>query len=153
MSNGAIMSYRLACELPTVIRAIAPVAGTDTVTACTPSRPVPVILFHARDDSHVSFNGGPGKDAIAKVDFTSVPATVAKWVAINRAGPTAKRILAVPGATCDRHAARPGGAPVEVCITETGGHSWPGVPSVRANKAPSQAISANDLMWKFFQSL
>ena len=73
MSNGAMMSYRLACELPTLIRAIAPVAGTDNTTACTPSRPVPVILFHARDDNHVSFNGGAGKDALAKVDFTSVP--------------------------------------------------------------------------------
>ena len=117
MSNGAMMSYRLACELPTLIRAIAPVAGTDNTTACTPSRPVPVILFHARDDNHVSFNGGAGKDALAKVDFTSVPATVSKWVAINRASPTPKRILSVPGATCDLHAAAPGGAPVEACVT------------------------------------
>ena len=153
MSNGAMMSYRLACELPTLIRAIAPVAGTDNTIACKPSRPVPVILFHARDDSHVSFNGGAGPDSIAGVNFTSVPATVAKWVALNRAAPMAKRVLTVPGATCDRHAASPGGAPVEVCITESGSHSWPGTPSDRDNKNPSMAISANDLMWQFFQSL
>lgn len=153
MSNGGMMAYRLACELPTLIRAIAPVAGTDNTIACTPSKPMPVILFHARDDSHVSFGGGAGKDAVAKVNFTSVPATVAKWVALNRAQPKARPVLAVPGATCDLHVATPGGAPVEVCITDTGGHSWPGTPSRRANKDPSMAISANDRMWQFFQSL
>ncbi len=153
MSNGAMMSYRLACELPTLIRAIAPVAGTDNTLACTPSRPVPVILFHARDDSHVSFDGGAGTDALAKVDFKSVPATIDKWLAIDRATGLPKRIVSVPGATCDLYPATSGGAPVQACITDTGGHSWPGTPSVRANKNPSQAISANDLMWQFFQSL
>ena len=50
MSNGAMMSWRLACEL-SEIRAIAPVAGTDNTPACKPSRPVPVIEFHALDDN------------------------------------------------------------------------------------------------------
>lgn len=157
MSNGAMMAYRLACEAPQSIRAIAPVAGTDGTIACTPPRPTPVIHFHARDDTHVLFAGGAGKDAFrnreAVAEFTSVPATIAKWVAINRAGPPARRALSVNGATCDLYPARPGGAPVKLCITDSGGHSWPGTPSLRANKSPSQAISANDLMWQFFQSL
>jgi len=153
MSNGALMSYRLACELPSLIRGIAPVAGTDNTKACTPGRPVPVIHFHARDDTHVQFNGGSGKDALTKTNFTSVPATIAKWVAINGADPRARRVLAVRGATCDLHSAGPRGAPVKLCVTESGGHSWPGSQSRRANKSPSQAISANDLMWDFFSSL
>lgn len=157
MSNGGMMAYRLACEAPQSIRAIAPVAGTDGTAACSPSRPTPVIHFHARDDTHVLFAGGAGKDAFrnrdAITDFTSVPATIAKWVKINRAAPAAKRVVSVPGATCDLHPATPGGAPVEVCVTDSGGHSWPGTPSARGNKSPSMVISANDRMWQFFQSL
>lgn len=153
MSNGGMMSYRLACELPTMIRAIAPVAGTDNNKACNPSRPVPVIHFHAKDDSHVLFNGGSGPDALTKTNFISVPATIANWVRLDHARPEARRVLSVAGAYCDLHAAGPRGAPVKLCLTETGGHSWPGTPSRRANKNPSMAISANDLMWEFFSSL
>ena len=153
MSNGGLMSYRLACELPGMIRAIAPVAGTDNTAACKPSRPVPVIHFHAIDDDHVLFNGGSGKKALTDTNFTAVPATIAKWVAIDRADPKARRVLAVAGAHCDLHAARPGGAPVELCVTDSGGHSWPGGGSQQGRKQPSMAISANDLMWNFFSSL
>lgn len=153
MSNGGLMSYRMACEASDLVRAIAPVAGTDNTTACKPSRPVPVIHFHAIDDDHVLFNGGSGKRALSDTNFTAVPATVAKWVAIDRAQPQARRVLTVPGAHCDLHAARPGGAPVELCVTDSGGHSWPGGGSQQGRKQPSMAISANDLMWQFFSSL
>ena len=101
MSNGGLMSYRLACDLPGMIRAIAPVAGTDNTIACKPSRPVPVIHFHAKDDSHVLFSGGSGPDALTKTNFNSVPATIAKWVALNKAAPQAKTVLSVPGAKCE----------------------------------------------------
>lgn len=150
MSNGGLMSYRLACELPGMIRAIAPVAGTDNTTNCKPSRPVPVIHFHAKDDSHVLFGGGAGPDAMTKTNFTSVAATIAKWVALNHAAPQSNTVVSLSGARCERHS---GTAPVEMCVTDSGGHSWPGTASRRANKSPSQAISANDLMWDFFSSL
>jgi len=89
MSNGAMMTWRLACEAPEV-RAIAPVEGTDNTAHCTPSRPVPVIQFHAADDPNVPFNGGVGVGP-SHVDFTSVPATQAKWVELNRASAKLKR--------------------------------------------------------------
>jgi len=149
MSNGAMMSWRLACEAPEV-RGIAPVEGTDNTTHCTPPRPVPVIQFHAINDEMVAFNGGPGPRSFTKVNFTSVPATQAKWVALNRADPKPVRVLTVPGAHCDLHR---GPAPVELCVTDSGGHSWPGGGTPQFRKQPSQAISANDLMWSFFSSL
>jgi len=153
MSNGGLMSYRLACELPTMIRAIAPVAGTDNTNVCKPSRPVPVIHFHAADDDHVLFNGGHGAKALSETNFISVPATIAKWVAIDRADPKARRVLNVAGAHCDLHPATRGGAPVELCVTDRGGHSWPGGGSQQGRKQPSMAITANDVMWDFFSSL
>ena len=114
---------------------------------------MPVIEFHAVNDEMVNFNGGPGPNSFTQTNFVSVPATQAKWVQLNRADPAAKRVLTVPGAHCDLHAARPDGAPVELCVTDTGGHSWPGGGTQQGRKQPSMAISANDLMWSFFSSL
>ena len=151
MSNGAMMSWRLACEAPE-IRAIAPVEGTDNTTRCTPSRPVAVIEFHAADDPNVPFNGGVGVGP-SHADFVSVPATQTKWVKIDRAQEQSKRVLTVTGAHCDVHVPKPGGAPVELCVTDSGGHSWPGGGTKNGRKQPSMAISANDLMWSFFSSL
>ena len=150
MSNGAMMSWRLACEAPE-IRAIAPVEGTDNTTTCKPAHPVPVIEFHAADDPNVPFNGGVGVGP-SHTNFTSVLATQAKWVQLDRADPNARRVLTVPGAHCDLHRSKPGGAPVELCVTDTGGHSWPGGGTQQGRKQPSMAISANDLMWNFFSS-
>ena len=153
MSNGGLMSYRMACEASDLVRAIAPVAGTDNTIACTPARPVPVIHFHAADDDHVLFNGGSGKKALTETNFAAVPMSIAKWVAIDRADPKAKRVVSVSGAHCDLYPAKPGGVPVELCVTDSGGHSWPGGGTQQGRKQPSQAISANDLMWQFFSSL
>lgn len=151
MSNGAMMSWRLACEAPE-IRAIAPVEGTDNTASCKPAHPVAVIQFHAADDPNVPFNGGVGVGP-SHTNYVSVPATQAKWVALDRASPSATRVLTVPGAHCDLHKAGRGDAPVELCVTDTGGHSWPGGGTQQGRKQPSMAISANDLMWSFFSSL
>jgi len=153
MSNGGMMAYRLACEAADLFRGIMAVAGTDNTVTCAPSRPVPVLHIHARDDDHVLFQGGAGANAFrdhSKVtDFTSVPDSIAQWVRHNHATPTARTILSVPGAQCQRH---DGPAPVQLCVTDTGGHSWPGGSKSRGS-APSQAIQANAVMWEFFGGL
>ena len=152
MSNGAMMTWRLACEAPE-IHAIAPVEGTDNTTGkCTPAHPVAVIEFHAADDPNVPFKGGVGVGP-SRTNYTSVPATQAKWVAVDRAPSQPRRVVTVQGAHCDLHSAGRGGAPVELCVTDTGGHSWPGGGTQQGRKQPSMAISANDLMWNFFSSL
>lgn len=153
MSNGGLMSWRMACEASDLIRGIAPVEGTDNTLHCTPSRPVPVIEFHSLDDDHIPLNGGKGVSALTDTNFASVPATQAKWVQLNGAQPQSNRVLTVAGAHCDLHARKPGGAPVELCLTDSGGHSWPGGGAQQGRKQPSMAISANDLMWSFFSSL
>ena len=151
MSNGAMMSWRLACEAPE-IRAIAPVEGTDNSAQCNPSHPVAVIQFHAADDPNVPFNGGVGVGP-SHTDYTSVPESQRKWISFDHASQSTTRVLTVPGAHCDLHPAGRSGAPVELCVTDTGGHSWPGGGTQQGRKQPSMAISANDLMWNFFSSL
>ena len=155
MSNGAMMAYRLACEASDVFRGIMAVAGTDNTRSCRPATPVPVLHIHARNDDRVLFEGGAGavfRNEALVSDFVSVPVTIDKWVKLNAASPRPRRVLTVPGATCDLHAAAAGGAPVQLCVTETGGHSWPGSGKPRG-EAPSTAIHANDVMWDFFSNL
>ncbi|MEW6706203.1 MAG: PHB depolymerase family esterase [Pseudomonadota bacterium] len=159
MSNGGMMAHRLACEMADTFKAIAAVAGTDNTVACAPSRPVSVLHIHARNDTHVLFDGGAGDDAFrdeSKVtQFTSVPATIDRWVGRNQCSPVVQKVLSVPGAYCERHASCSGGSAVQLCVTETGGHSWPGADRVaRKGKEPaSQAIDANEVMWQFFAGL
>ena len=58
ISNGGMMAYRAACELSDLVAAIAPVAGALGISACQPSEPVSVIIFHGTDDRYVPYNGG-----------------------------------------------------------------------------------------------
>jgi polyhydroxybutyrate depolymerase len=151
MSNGGMFSYRLACEMADTFQAIASVAGTDGTLNCQPSKPIPVLHIHARDDDRVLFNGGSGSASNTHADFVSVPDTVAKWVKQNACNAAPKRVLEVPGAYCEAYSGCAGGAAVKLCVTETGGHSWPGGTKPRGGQAGSTAISANEMMWAFFE--
>ncbi len=155
MSNGGMMAFRLACEMPETFRAIAAVAGTDNTVQCTPQTPVSILHIHARDDDHVLFEGGAGatfRDKSNVTDFASVPDTIAKWVKLNACQPTPKRVLDKPDAHCERYTGCRNNVSVQLCVTETGGHSWPGgkKPRMFSSGRPSTAIAANDVMWDFF---
>ena len=155
MSNGGMMAYRLACELPDTFSAIAAVAGTDGTHVCTPSRAVSVLHIHALNDERVLFNGGSGSDSDTHTDFVSVPNTVAKWVKLNGCNVTPTRVLQVSGAYCDVYSACQQNSPtqsaqVKLCVTETGGHSWPGGKKIRGGQTGSTAINATDMIWAFY---
>jgi polyhydroxybutyrate depolymerase len=156
MSNGGMMAYRVACDLSLVFRAVASVTGTDNTISCNPKRPVPILHIHALDDTHVLFNGGAGQNSFrdkSKVtDFTSVPDTIRMWGARNKCQPEAKRVLQKSDAYCDEYRQCADNSMVKVCVTATGGHSWPGGYKPRGDIPPSQAISANDEIWNFFQN-
>lgn len=153
MSNGGMMSYRLACEMSDTITAIAAVAGTDNTIHCQPRKPVSILHIHAKNDDRVLFNGGAGKkfrDESKVTDFVSVSDSVKKWVAHNHCQSTPLRTLEKPGAYCEKYAQCKGSVAVQLCVTDTGGHSWPGGTKPRGSESPSQVISANDVMWDFF---
>jgi polyhydroxybutyrate depolymerase len=157
MSNGGMMAHRLACDAADVFRAVASVAGTDATTRCNPSRPVSVLHIHARDDDHVRFDGGAGpgafRDRQTVMDFTSVPETIARWVQRDQCSGSPQRVLQVQGAYCDAYKACAGGAQVQLCVTDIGGHSWPGADRVRRGKeAASTALDASATIWTFFAS-
>ncbi|MGM9482978.1 extracellular catalytic domain type 1 short-chain-length polyhydroxyalkanoate depolymerase [Roseateles sp. NT4] len=160
MSNGGMLSHRLACEAADVFRAVASVAGTDATASCTPSRPISVLHIHAKDDDHVLFNGGAGagafRDESKVMNFISVPETISRWVQRDHCAAPPRRTLEVAGAKdgayCEAHSGCSGGVTVQLCATDTGGHSWPGASNVRRGKeAASQALDANDVIWRFFE--
>lgn len=158
MSNGGMLAHRLACDAPDVFRAVASVAGTDATTQCAPSPGVSVLHIHARDDTHVLFEGGAGPDAFRDpnkvMNFVSVKDTVARWAHRLACPGSARRVLERPGARCERYDACRDASALQWCITEQGGHSWPGAQTVRRGKAPaSAALDANDTIWDFFTSI
>jgi polyhydroxybutyrate depolymerase len=158
MSNGGMMSYSLACRLPDMFRAVASVAGTDNTIDCRPQKSVSILHIHAKDDDHVLFNGGAGptifKDKSKVTEFTSVPLTISMWLKHNNCSETSKKVVEESGASCDLYSQCSDGAQVQLCVTEEGGHSWPGAKATPLQKPhnPSTAINATDVIWDFFQS-
>lgn len=156
MSNGGMFSYRLACEMADTFAAIASVTGTDNYDNCRPQLPVSIMHIHAKNDTHVLFNGGAGegafKDKSKVTDFVSVPETISKWVQRNGCDETPQRVKQINGAYCDLYIGCDEGAQVKLCVTDYGGHSWPGAKAKPAKKAatPTNAISATDEIWAFF---
>lgn len=149
MSNGGMMGYRLACEASDVFRAIAAVAGTDGTTECRPGRPVPVLHIHARDDDRVLFGGGSGSASDTHANFVSVPATVDKWSRLNACNGPTQRVQDKPGAVCEVRTGCQGGVEVRLCVTDSGGHAWPGGRKALGGKG-SEALDATAEIWAFF---
>lgn len=150
MSNGAIMSYRLACELADVIAAIGPVAATQNLDACAPSRPVPVLHIHGDADRHAPYNGGVGAESLVGIPFAPVETTIAFWVQYN--GCKATPQITQSGSI--RHTVYSGcqhNAAVELYTVVGGGHAWPGgEPGWRGGDAPTSELNASQVLWDFF---
>jgi polyhydroxybutyrate depolymerase len=156
MSNGAMMSYRLAAEMSDRIAAIAPVAGTIVCERYQPKRAVPVLHLHGTKDALVPFDGYKWK---AVVPFSAVVDTIKACVEANgcKAEPETSELL--PRANDKdfkvvRQAYTGGkdGAEVILYVVEGGGHVWPGRPSPGGFLgATTYTISANELIWEFFQ--
>lgn len=150
MSNGAFMSYRLACELSHRIAAIAPVAGSMTVTDCLAENQVPIIHFHSYLDSNVPFEGGYG-DGFSNHYNPPLDSIFNVWSAINNCVNTNDTIFndieyaRIVWDNCDCNTS------IEYYLTQDGGHSWPGGVESEFGDPVSEYINANDLMWSFFE--
>jgi polyhydroxybutyrate depolymerase len=178
MSNGAQMSYKLACELSNKITAIAPVASQGAFITCPITRPVPTIHFHGTEDVCASYNGGLCGGCLQKYferltgknteDTTyscaSVPSFIETWVKINNIPEAPILVLEKNGTRCVSYGNKQD-REVVFCSVGGMGHAWPGgnhgviceqgdskkcqdYTSVMGNT--SNEISANELMWQFF---
>ncbi|MFZ5857607.1 MAG: alpha/beta hydrolase family esterase [Chloroflexota bacterium] len=147
MSNGGMMSYRLACEAADMFAAVAPVAGAVTFAPCNPSEPVSVIHFHGTADEHVPYEGGIGPNAVYPAEYVSVQESVGFWITFDGcdsqpATSQMDKIQHTVWAGCER------GSSVELYSISGGGHVWPG--SGR-DEGPGQSLLATWLIWEFFK--
>jgi polyhydroxybutyrate depolymerase len=158
MSNGGHMSFRLACEMPDTITAIAPVAATLSVALsqrCAPARPVSVLNILGERDPISPFAGGQIRgrrgavmSAAQTLDFWSQQNRCANRLREDRAGPRTTRYLP----QC------PEGSALRTRVVQMsladGGHTWPGYPTSRFLERivgpTSMAINATTTIFDFF---
>lgn len=157
MSNGGMMCYRLAAELSDRIAAIAPVSGTLAIEKCEPKRPVSVMHFHGTEDTLVHFHG-PDNQSRTFIWYKSVEDTMRIWTKLDGC-PDTPTITPEPKTSADgtrvtKRTYGPGkdGTEVILFVIEGGGHTWPGRdPTRRFLGTTTKEISANDLIWEFFE--
>ena len=156
MSNGGMMCYRLAAELSDRIAAIAPVAGTIAIRESRPTRPVPVIHFHGTKDDIVPFDTRKGRQP-PFMTLKGVEESVRTWVALDGCDevPETETLASKEeGLEVTRTTWRGGrdGAEVVLVTVEEGGHTWPGQkPPVGFIGKSAENVSANELIWEFFE--
>jgi polyhydroxybutyrate depolymerase len=166
ISNGGLMSFRLARELADRIAAIAPVAismSEQLLQMRTPARPISVLLIPGTQDPLVPWEGGEigfaGGRKVGRV--ISVAESVRFWATHNQCPPTpavtwepdrdpfdGTRVRRVAYGPCRE------GTEVVLYAVEGGGHTWPGGQQYLAERLvgrTSRDIDANEVIWGFFK--
>lgn len=155
MSNGAMMTHRLAAELRHRPAAIAPVVGAVFGDEGPPASAVSAIIFNGLKDRAVPAAGGLGS-GVGRRAWDGVPpapndAQGEYWRRAGGCEPTARvtdgsRVISKAW-TC------PGEIAVELHQIKDGAHAWPGGRAGRERgDAPSDAIDATAVMWEFFRT-
>ncbi|HEX2921227.1 MAG TPA: PHB depolymerase family esterase [Bacteroidales bacterium] len=168
ISNGAIMCYRLACELSHLVAAIAPVDGNIPVMLypeCSPSMPVSVLAINNTDDPLVPFSGGDIHDKFNSLNLgkvLSVDESIAFWIRRNGCStiPVAIEIKKrhpedKTRVNVRRYINEHNGAEVVLYTIDGGGHTWPGglqyLPVSIIGKT-CRDFDANEVIWSFFRN-
>jgi polyhydroxybutyrate depolymerase len=161
-SNGAIMTFRIACELADKIAGAGPVIGLlpdNPAYQCKPSRPVPMMIIAGQSDPMIPYEGGDvlGGD---RGKVLSAHATRAKWAELN--GCEGADVQQTIDPTPDdgtrvhemRHSKCKDGAQVVLFTVEGGGHTWPSgdqyLPEAVIGKV-SRDMDGSEELWKFFR--
>ena len=150
MSNGGMMAYRLACEIPDRIAAIATVScSMVTGQAISPTQAVPIIHLHSELDTKIPYRGGTG---IGGYYFPPTDSALNVWSVANGCTSGPQKVIddaaysLTEWENCENNVA------IHYYLTKDGGHAWPGgIKSRPAADEPSRAIDANELIWDFFQ--
>lgn len=152
LSNGALMSHRLGCELSSHIRGFASVAGTMLelqADRCAPSNPVRALFFNGDEDDFFPWDGFVAGDGTV---ILGVQETVQWWADEN--GCAASTTSELPDAASDDttvdlvdYAGCAADGPVRLFAIQGGGHTWPGRGGIGRT---SHDIDGNTEILKFF---
>jgi polyhydroxybutyrate depolymerase len=151
-SNGGMLAYRLACEIPGKIAAIAANSTTMVVTKpCNPTRPVPVLHMHSILDTNVPYTGGKGTGP-TNVYFPPTDSVLNVWSLKDMCANPSQTITSNSSYTYKKWTSCSNNITIQFYLTQDGGHAWPGgLPGSANGDTPSTAINANILLWDFFQ--
>ncbi|PIU14427.1 hypothetical protein COT20_02755 [bacterium (Candidatus Gribaldobacteria) CG08_land_8_20_14_0_20_39_15] len=166
ISNGAWMTYRVACELSDRITAIAPISGGLILENCNPKRPIPIIHFHGTSDPGWPYYGGNG--CWTDTYRQPIKETIQKWIEINGCSAVSNITYQKGEASCETYNCQED-SKITFCTIKGGGHTYPGgkvfqqlIPKWDDDCALGQGrgvgkttkdIKALDAMWEFFQSI
>ncbi|SRR5579885_206217 len=167
LSNGAMLSYRLAAQAAGAIAAIAPVAGSMVTGDFAPARPIPIMAFNSVDDPLLHYNGGYGRSVSSlfhrKLGNPGVEAGLAKWRKFDgcpaqpQIAPTVDGQAGTnnQGITATRYQWAPcrDGTQIVLWKLTGAGHVWPGGIQAHFERVLGRStdlIEANELMWQFF---
>jgi len=176
LSMGGLMTTVLSCRLADRIAAAAPVAGIAIPEDCTPSRPVPAVIFHGTGDPILAYDGGLGAGAaslplpgssgetLGDMDeaessamnelLPGAEASAAAWAERNDCGSGVTEEAVADDVDLLTYDCPPD-ATVELYRVDGGGHTWPGSAFDQAIGdivgTVTTSISANEVMWAFFQ--
>jgi polyhydroxybutyrate depolymerase len=114
--------------------------------------------FHGTSDEFLPIGGGRGAKSLSGTDFISVEHSIRAWIKADGC-PEVPSVAKLPdtahdGTSVTRKTYGPGrvGAEVVLFVIEGGGHTWPGrTPRIKYLGKSTTNISANDLMWEFFE--
>ncbi|HEU5102432.1 MAG TPA: PHB depolymerase family esterase [Roseiflexaceae bacterium] len=129
-SNGAVMTYRLACESDR-FAAVGPVAGLQLVDCATP-RPTSILHIHGTADTTISVGGAPNFQA------APINEVLAEWrtnLACAPATETRTGNLRTSTASC------PDNRDIDLITIDGLGHSWP---------TQADGLDATETLWRFF---
>ena len=135
-SNGALLSYRLACEMSGTFAAIAPASGVLMYSPCQPQQPVSIMHVHGINDRVVPIEGGG-----SGIQFPPVEESLAAWAQLD--GCSGEEPVEKDGvlAHTTYGSCKPG-VSVELYVVDGTGHGW-----------PSQYIAPiSQMIWDFFST-
>ncbi len=168
VSNGGMLTYRIACEAPGVFAAYAAVIANmpeRVAESCRRKGSAPMLIINATHDPVIPWDGGDIGRFRSRGEVLSTPDTVAFWRRYNRCSEKSETkplpdkdrtdgstVLAKQYIDCKSDAA------VVLLTVEGGGHLPPGaqvgdrplLQSILGGPA-NQDISAADVSWKFFK--
>lgn len=151
-SLGAMMTYRLAAEMPEEFAAFAAVSGSMNGKEPVPDAPISGLIIHGKLDRHVPVKGGAGKLAKWGFNVHAKPLDYAVDFWVKADGCKTEPVLEKRGRVETKSFANEAtGTEVSVCTIDGYAHAWPG-----GNRAwlladpPCPDLSATDECWNFF---
>jgi len=156
LSNGGMMAYQVALKIPDKISALGVVAGAvggmseddeEYEWLDQSGVPVPVVIFHGKEDASIPFDGGDGNKQV--FEFTAAYDSVNLWLQNNKCNTHPKEISKMDTYTKEIYGECENDVKV-VFYALDAKHRWPGGLLETFKNMSGKNVNATDIMWEFF---